>query len=154
MQAVLRMLDAVDWASKAVQMGTAKNVPHALLGLLSPDAKQRERAYWKLDNHVVVQGTLYEAAYFVIPILIQMLHECPAFGKPEIYELLIQLACGWAGDGETIMTVEGDTVSLRAACRREIRKGVGTFELDQIESDGNVTGVAIELIEELADPDN
>jgi hypothetical protein len=64
-----------------------------LLGLLDRDIEVRKKNYWKIDNVVVVQGGLYEGAFFLVPFLLEMLR-VNATAKEEIYNLLFEIANG------------------------------------------------------------
>lgn len=68
---VLRaLLNAVDWATLRVSGGYAEGVPEHLLELVSARTESdAERAYWRLDNHVVVQGRAFGAAAALVPAL-------------------------------------------------------------------------------------
>src|SRR5438128_80126 len=89
-------LRAIPWSQKSVASGKADHVPEALAGMVSPDERLRERSYWRLDNEVVLQSDLYDAAYFVIPFLIQYLLERVPHGRDRVYDLLIEIGRGFA----------------------------------------------------------
>lgn len=84
----MKDLFKIAWHEKAVASGKADNVPNALAGLLSPDETVRNRSYWQLDNEVVCQSDLYEAAHFAIPYLIHSLSARVPYGRDRICELL------------------------------------------------------------------
>jgi hypothetical protein len=123
-------LRAIPWSQMSVASGKADHVPQALAGLVSPDERLRDRSYWQLDNEIVLQSDLYDAAYFVIPFLIQYLRERVPHGRDRIYDLLIEIGRGFAPPTILCRTTEGDSVPVRDACVREILKGFGVFLRD------------------------
>ena len=65
-----REVERVDWPALPVMGDRSSEVPASLVGLLG--AKSREEAksfYWRLENVVVVQGQLFEAAPAVVSVL-------------------------------------------------------------------------------------
>src|SRR5437868_596771 len=118
-------LCSIPWSEKSVASGRADSVPQALMGLVSPDASLRDRSYWQLDNEIVLQSDLYEAAYFVIPFLIQFLRAKVPHGRDRIYDLLHEIAHGDAPASVMCRTKEGNEVPLKEACSREVAKGLG-----------------------------
>ncbi|TQF70729.1 hypothetical protein [Pseudoalteromonas luteoviolacea] len=81
-----------DWASLKTNVGDAKHVPDAILALLSDDEDEVERAYWKIDNHVVLQSDLSESAKYVPKYLEEVLIK--AKFKGSTLELLFQIGYG------------------------------------------------------------
>ena len=119
--------------------------------LLSEDEGVRNRSYWQLDNEVVLQSDLYEAAYFVIPFLIGFLDTKVAHGRDRIYDLLFEIAHGHAPATELCRTKEGLEVPLEEACVQEVRKGVGVFLRDTADANPLIREKAKKLIESLKD---
>jgi hypothetical protein len=145
----LQGLSQITWNEKSVASGKAIHVPQALAGLISPDEKVRNRSYWQLDNEVVLQSDLYEAAYFVIPFLIEFLNEENIHGRERIYDLLYEIAQGNAPLTVLCRTKEGDEIPLKDACTREIVKGFTTFLRDAKEANPLISKKAKELMEVL-----
>jgi len=143
----LEDLHAIAWSEKAVASGKADKVPQALVGLLSPDEKVRDRSYWQLDNEVVLQSDLYEAAYFVIPFLIDSLKATVPFGRERIYDLLYEIAHGDAPSTTVCRTNEGDIVPLNQACAGELKKGLALFLRDTTDGNPAIREKAKELLE-------
>jgi hypothetical protein len=84
-----------NWAELATATGSAERVPEAIRELSrAATADEADRGYWSIDNVVVVQGTLTPAAEATADALIAALDECTAVARPEILELLVQLASG------------------------------------------------------------
>ena len=83
-----------DWASLRA-MGSAVTVPKALQRILeSTNEAEATSAYWLIDNVVVVQGSLYEAALPAAACLVVALAHCGLPARPKILELLVQIGAG------------------------------------------------------------
>jgi hypothetical protein len=141
-----KLFHAVPWGDLAVASGRASHVPEALLNLLSPDAETRNRAYWQLDNGVVLQSDLYEAACFVVPILIIMLEGKPEFGGDRIYDRLYEIANGWAPATTVCRSRDGTVIPLKEACVQELRRGIRVFSADMAGPDPLLSAKAGELV--------
>jgi len=74
-------------------------MPIAFQELCSADKAIREHGYWQIDNHVILQGDLYEPAPFVITGLLGCLTTDPP-SREEIYNLLVEFAYGHTSDNE------------------------------------------------------
>ena len=137
-------ISSVPWNEIKVASGSAGRVPEALIGLLSPDEETRNRSYWRLDNEVVLQSDLYEAAYYVIPILVQMLEDKVA-GRARIYDLLYEIGNGYAPSTTLFRTREGFLMPLRFACYLELAKGSEVFMRDATDRDQSIAVKSTEL---------
>ena len=148
---ISKYIDAIHWDDLNVASGKASRVPEALLGLISAADETRNQSYWRLDNEIVLQSDLYEAAYFVVPILIQMLREKPAHGREEIYDLLYELANGYAPETIVCHRSDGHIVPLKQGCREEIKKGMSIFKSDMLLQSSRLSVKAKELVELLVE---
>lgn len=141
----MRVIDSIDWASLAKVVGDCRHVPAAIESLSSPDPQVREEGYCKLDNHVVVQGGLFEGAFYVVPFLIDALRSPECHGRAEIYDLLFEIANGGCGfekcvtfrvENEPIVYFRpdprGDRVFLQLACRFAVARFLPEI-LDDVE---------------------
>jgi len=118
-------IDGVNWRQLRQAHGSAEHVPSAIKNLTSADAKTRETAYWQLDNHVVLQSGLYEAAFYVIPFLVEIL-EGDSEGCDYAYDLLFEIANGCAA--QEIKCFYGDEeLELGEACRAVISEFVPIY---------------------------
>jgi len=147
------LIRSVRWDEMRSLNGSAEHVPAALRDLLSDNLDVINRAYWKLDNHVVVQADLFEAAYYVIPILLQMLREGIDTGRIRVYDLLFEICNGHGQCGEMLKTAHGEELLLRVACRQEIRRGIELFEADLHNQDEEFSRNARDLLECLDEED-
>lgn len=109
---MLNSLDGIPWSQLRCQTGFADHVPDAVLGLMTNDLELAEASYWKLENHVVVQGTLYEAAGYLPPVLLEAFDK--AHFKGGVLELLFQI-----GNGVAINDPE-----LEQRCRSSVISGL------------------------------
>jgi hypothetical protein len=138
---------SIDWEKLSTNHGTAARVPRALEGLTSEDPEERRRSYFGLDNVVVLQSDLSEAACAVVPFLIEMLRRRPTYGRDLIYDLLFEIANGYAPDDYLWNTADGRKILLRVACLEEVKKGVEVFGRDLADPDESVRSQASELLE-------
>lgn len=91
---MLEGLDKVDWASLTHAYGEATDVPTLLRSLLSPDAKERERAVYDLFGNIWHQGTVYPATAAAVPFLYELLTAPGVPGKTDVAQLLACIADG------------------------------------------------------------
>jgi hypothetical protein len=144
-------IDDVQWAALEQAHGTAEHIPLALRGLMSSDVEIRNSSYWKLDNHVVLQSDLYQAAYFIIPFLLEILRSCEEEIKTCAYNLLHEIANGYAPDEVRCMH-RGGEVSLVGACRAAIMEGCDLFLEDSLNSSSINADQAANLLSLLGIP--
>jgi len=118
-------MDKINWSKLKQANGNASHIPSALEKLKSPNPAQRKEAYWLLENYIVVQGGIYEAAYYTIPFLIELIEQ-RSNGKLEAYNLLIEILAGYEVDGAVIV-INGISTALNLACRRRIANSEDIF---------------------------
>ena len=85
-------INNIEWDKLETNVGTAIHVPDALEGLLSSNEEEVEKAYWKIENHVVLQGDLSESAPYLPGFLEEALYA--AKYKGSVLELLFQIGNG------------------------------------------------------------
>ena len=115
-----------DW--KRLRSATsAEHVPDAVARLRdAADESMADAAYWKIDNEVVVQGLLYEAALPACSCLLQALLHCSPVARSRILELLVQLGAGTPHPSE----LTAGNLELARRCRKELlRSSVVFFDL-------------------------
>jgi len=107
-----------------------------LADLCSDDPQVRHRAYWRFDNHVVVQSGLFSGAFYIVPFIIELLRENIRSNRHnrELYNLLIELGIG-RGTGDVWFSIatepfiyylpdrSGTRWSLTEACRNAVFAG-------------------------------
>lgn len=126
-----RRLRAEPWERLEEAGGAATGVPDALLALAAAtDPDDIRRAYWRLDNHVVVQGSLHEAAYPLLPYLLELLaadRHRPS--RVALYDLLVEIAAGRPATA-------GGEADLGEACRALVREAGLGMVVDDLVADG------------------
>lgn len=119
-----------DWARLRTATGMATEVPKTLAALAAaPDRDAASRSYWMLDNEVVVQGTLYQAAPATAASAVALAPSCTDAARPFLFELLAQL-----GGGATVPADAAQRHDQTASCRDELLLGFALF-LDGLVSD-------------------
>jgi hypothetical protein len=141
--------DDPDWSTLKQASGTSEHVPAALDDLLSPDSQLRKKAYWLIDNHVILQGSLYEAAPFVVKELLRRWPESDAV-KDRLYDLLIEFANGGAPE-EMEVKLRGRQVSLKSATVTCLLEGMSRYARDLTSEVVAVRRQAAELLLALSD---
>ena len=92
---ILREMNKINWADIPPGIdSTSVTRDFAKFAADNPD--EREQAYACFDNRIVIQGTLYESAFYITPFLIELLRRRTAANLPceAIYDLLYQIAEG------------------------------------------------------------
>jgi hypothetical protein len=116
-------LARINWSAIREADGPATAVPGAIRHLLAAkSADDVSRAYWKLENHVVLQGQLFEAAAFVVPVLMAALvrEDRPIYVRRGLLELLFQILSGSPHPEEVARGLQ----TLTDMCRAEALKGL------------------------------
>lgn len=137
-------LETQPWRRLRTMIGTAEDVPDALAALeCATDEKAADRAYWRLDNRVVVQGQLFESAFGVVQVLLAMLIgslSLPA--KRRVVDLLLQIAGGVPDATELAV---GD-LDLAERCRESLRAATWKLYELTLDNDFRVRQAALELV--------
>lgn len=117
-------LDRHNWPNLRCQDGDASHIPAALADLVNAlSSEDVKRAYWRIDNYVIVQGALYEAAVPTASCLVAVMPRCTSAALTWALELMVQL-----GNGETAPEEKQIASNdLRAECIRELLRGVGMY---------------------------
>lgn len=136
----------IPWSTLRQAGGTAEQVPHALMELLhAPTPELATQAYWRLENHVVVQGQLYQAAEPAVSVLMAALlaEESPRHVRLGVLELLFQILSGSAHDSEI---AQGNR-RLDEVCRDRAREGLWILYREWVCGERDAAGEVIKLIE-------
>ena len=148
LEKVLDDLDSVPWVDLVQAHGSAEDVPAAIRGLAAAEPGEVERYYWRLDNVVVLQGSVYEAAFYVIPYLLAIIDSgLPSENRAAAYDLLVEIARGTSADPDsTVMTGSGQAKPLLDASVERIRAGRRRSEEDLKHGDPLVRRKALDLL--------
>jgi len=138
-------IDRIHWSRLREVSGSAENIPSALNELFSAlTPSDVEIAYWKLENHVVVQGQLYEVAQFVVPVLLAALaEERPRHVRICILELLFQIVSGEADETE----LRVGNIDLVTECRARAREGLWILYRELVFGEREAAREVIDVIE-------
>jgi len=101
---VTSVMDETDWSALRCADGTADKIPERMLDLLRATVDEdADRAYWRIDNHVIVQGRYYDAAPpLIAPIGLALAGEgIAAPARRALAELLTELALGHPHEDES-----------------------------------------------------
>ncbi|MFD2205558.1 hypothetical protein [Kiloniella antarctica] len=128
-----------DWRKLETVPSSNSNISTALLDLSRAITKnQAHDAYWRIDNHVIVQGDLYQAAVAVVPCVLEILQNCPKEARPFCLDLLAEIGFG---------TVDSLQQTIMDDCHREVSRGASIyFHILQVGSDKKKEIAAILLI--------
>lgn len=96
-------------------------VLRALLGAGS--AAEADAAYWRLDNVVIVQGRLHEAALATMSCLAVGLGRATLFGRPRALELMVQIASGEAEEDELVSRCRAELLPCGAVLLDLLERG-------------------------------
>jgi hypothetical protein len=133
---ILKELEIVEWDSLRTAQGiNADYIPKALLGLMSVNKEEKEIAYWSLENHVVLQGDVYDSSYYIIPFLVEMIEKTDEETKVYAYDLLIEIINGYSVYDVEILHNE-KALELREANYQNISENLDIY-LDDLEFIGN-----------------
>ena len=143
-------LDRFPWSSPCCAEGPGTHVPDELRKMaVAQDEESGSRAYWALDNSVVVQGSLYEAAQWIVFALLGALKVGSEVGRKLSLELLIQMSWGESNPD----AVARGHADLGGVVRAEVGLGLATFyDLLGSSDDDEVRDSVLELIS-WVDPD-
>lgn len=134
----------INWNKVRTGVGYASHVPEQIGNLFSPDTLVREKAYWKLDNYVVVQSDLYEAAFYIIEPIVKLLREPYKYDRLFALRILIEIAIGGNGHYKVLIIDNGTPRHdfLDDACRtkfKELKNDIEQIEVRTNEERSELT---------------
>lgn len=133
----------VNWHVLEIQGGTADDLPAALLALFrSATEDEAWQAWWRFENTVFAQNTLYGAAEATIYVLMAALaDDRPRLVRDWIIELVrFMLNCGSVDDP-----------TLEERCRDQVRLGLWLLAQEARVTSGLVREPVLEVME-IIDP--
>lgn len=143
------MLQDRAWASLASAHGHCGHIPDALAGLMASSHEVRRASRWQIDNHVVLQGDLYEGAPWVARALVAALRRADLPDRCLVLDLLLEFALG-SDLGETITTTHGE-MTVASATRTIIAAGRSCFRAEMNSGDPRAAELAAQLIDAIHD---
>jgi hypothetical protein len=115
-----------DWSKLRSMLSDSSFVPTAILGMCNaPTEAEATTAYWKLDNHVVVQGQLFQASEYVAAELVVRIctGQVTSFGMGFVIDLLVEIVYGESDESE--IALGNDALGDR--CRANVLSHVDCF---------------------------
>jgi hypothetical protein len=110
----------------------------------TPD--ELDERYWELENHVVIQGRLFQAAPPVVSVLMAALTcaERPSWVRIGILDLLFQLVIGTSHESE----IANGSHLLGATCKKAARHGLWVLYRELYEGERDAARDILDQIEE------
>jgi hypothetical protein len=93
----------------------------------------------------VLQGDLYQAAFYVIPFLIKILKSSIQSGRNYVYDLLFEIANGCAFD-EVPCTYDDTNLPLTVACKRAITDNINVYLTEVANTSSDCRESALNLL--------
>jgi hypothetical protein len=117
-------LNQVKWQNLRTMQGNAAHIPEAFSEMTFAVSEEVGRtAYNNLDNSLVVQGQLFEAAEHLIPFLILGSLKGTEIGKWLCLDLLVEIAGGYSDSSED----EIGNINLEFRCKEAVRRGIPVY---------------------------
>jgi hypothetical protein len=137
------------WSLLRDACGNADHVATALAKLLdAANPEEAERLYWGVENHVVVQGQIFQAALATVPVLLAALVDpVPRHVRIAALELLYQIVSGQPHHSE----IAQGNVSLLNDCREICREGKWLLYRELVHGERDSARDVLEAIEEHRD---
>lgn len=139
------LLDSTDWARLRTDSGTGGGLPQAVRELAAADTDAAaQHAYWQIDNEVVVQGELHEAAEPLLQVLLSLVGCMSSpFGRRSVVELIQQIVCSEVRESERIL---GNS-AIADRCRAAAVEAVWMFYSWLSEGDTDIVECALLIID-------
>ena len=136
-----------DWARLRQATGHAGHVPDSIRAMLkagTPD--ELDERYWELENHVVIQGRLFQAAPPVVSVLMASLScaERPDWVRVGLLDLLFQLVIGTSHESE----IANGAHLLGPTCKKAARHGLWVLYRELVEGERDAAKDVLNQIEE------
>jgi hypothetical protein len=143
-------LAAQPWPALRTISGTAEDIPDALRALANAvDDSTAQKAYWTIDNRVVVQGHLFSSARAVLQVILAMLcGPLPVAARRSAVDLLLQIGGGAADMSE----IELGNRDLGDRCRKDLSLATWKIYELTLDEDNRIGEAALELVV-LIEPD-
>ena len=123
-------VNEIEWNALMGASGNCSHYSIVFQHLQSDNRAICEKAYSQLENHAVVQGTLYESAPYVCDILVGFLQFNKVFHcKFELYDFLTEAVFG-DSLGEDCSSYLNADLPIKTACILAIRNGVDAYVAD------------------------
>lgn len=104
------------WCEIHTKFGLANDVPSRIAQLFRGNSTERAHAYWKLDNVIVLQGSLSQAAYYTASVILEVLSTGEERINLQVANLLFEILNGHAERDEDIILIDGIAKPLSNIC--------------------------------------
>ena len=137
-----RLIASTDWSSLTEANGSAVSVGAALSELLKASTPEAISApYWKIENHAVAQGALFEVSEVCVSVLVAALaEERPRHVRIAILELLFQVLSGSRAPKESV------PIDIAERCRRAAREGLWGLVREAVSGERNAAWDVLDLL--------
>lgn len=88
---MLEGLDEINWSQLHHAFGDANDVPNWIRALLCKDKQMRDNAIYELSENLQHQDTVYEASFYAVPFLLELLNSPHTPDKPAIAMLVADM---------------------------------------------------------------
>jgi hypothetical protein len=135
-----------DWSALRAVSGHAGLVPDALRAMFkSTTPEEAKSAYWRLENYVVVQGQLSEAAVPVVSVVLAALAwpDRPRWVRISLLELLFQIVNGYSDQSEVALGSD----DLDESCKASARQGLWVLYRELVDGERAAAKDVLEVIE-------
>jgi hypothetical protein len=136
------LIQATDWARLREANGTAEDVGVALLELLgssTPDAGRE--VYWRIENHVFIQGELFEVAEACTAVLVAVFaNERPRHVRIAALDLLFLILNGGSSPAP------GTPQDLPKRCRQAVMEGLWCIVREAISGERDAAWDVLDLV--------
>ena len=129
---ILDSVRKVEWRALKDRLGFIDyNIADILNNLIDDDLHKRNIAYWKLDNHIVIQGGLSESCFYILPFLNELL--TITNNRLELLNIIFEIFNGndryLAGIGEVALKAH---ISDKANWRKMLTNTLQVVDLNTI----------------------
>jgi hypothetical protein len=132
---MLAGLDNINWSQLHHAFGSASEVPNWIRALLSEDRQMREKAIYELYENLLHQGSVYEASFYALPFLLELLKFSTSPDKADFAVLLADMGNNSGSDRYELSETEERTANKNLeernkyaeAIRLSVRKELNTL---------------------------
>ena len=130
-------MEKLDWSKIKTGVGYANHIPEAIKNLSSLLEEERHKAYWNIDNYIVIQSDLYEAAYYIIEPILELMEKEYTVNRLYPLRILTEIALG--GSSEVIKTEKYGITTVSEACmnclkdNKERIEKITVYDEDELE---------------------
>jgi hypothetical protein len=134
-------IERFEWSNYQTAYGNAVDIPSAIVNLKNAETEEdANNFYWKIDNVVILQGSLYSAALPAVSCILDIITEATDCSRPLLLELLCQIGLASLRDDSY------PDEKFRLNCLREVSRGAFLYFSYLKSKRKNETANCIDLI--------